>query len=119
MPAAVFVGERVAWPSKTFCQEPFCPRGLASVPQDNSPVELESMVSQDTRLSRVTAPEANNVPLSLVLPTTPRVVDGTAVPRPTLPSPPLTTRALRVSVELTVVVALILRVLSMVLDPYT
>ncbi len=93
IPAEVLVGVMVDNPSVSFCQAPFCPRVLASVPQASSPEELVSMVSQDTRLSSVTAPEANRVPTSLVLPTTPRDVVGTLVPIPTFPSPPLMTKA--------------------------
>jgi hypothetical protein len=93
IPAAVFVGDRVL--REMACQAPFCPRVLASVPQDRRPVELESIVSQDTRLSRVTAPEANRVPMSRELPSTPRVVEGAAVPIPTRFSLALTTRVVR------------------------
>jgi len=106
IPALVFVGERVF--RLTACHAPFCPRVLASVPQDSRPVELVSMLSQDTRLSRVTAPEANRVPMSLELPTTPRVVDGTAVPIPTRFSLALTTRVARSTInppEISVLVA--------------
>ena len=124
MPAAVFVGERVAWPSKTFCQEPgeppeLLPQALAAA--DTRPLAsvCTHLVPVPERLSKVIAPVAVRAPLTRTDPTTPRVVDGVAVPRPTRPSPPRTTRALRVSVELTVVVALMRRVESKVEEAST
>ena len=87
IPAEVLVGVRSV-PQAATCQAPFCPRVLLSVPQDKSPVELESILSQEGRLSKVTAPEANRVPMSLEEPTTLKVEEGTAVLIPTWPSAP-------------------------------
>jgi CBS domain-containing protein len=92
MPAAVLVGVRVLWPSMAICQAPGAPpppAQAAPVP-DNSPALLTCThwVAADTRLSKVTAPEANRVPMSLELPTTPSVVEGEAVLMPTWPSAP-------------------------------
>src|SRR5262249_3962394 len=92
----------VLWPSRNFCHAPALkdveePPQPAPVP-DKSPAELTwtHCVPPLVRLSRGTAPEANNVPFSLDAPTTPRVVEGEAVSIPTLPE--LITERIDVSV---------------------
>ena len=83
IPAVVDVGVKVGWPAKAIWKAPLKP-APSSLPQERTPVELVSMVLQETRLSKVRAPVAVSAPVSLVLPTTPKVVVGTAVPMPTL-----------------------------------
>src|SRR3989344_2417649 len=93
IPVAVLVG----WSTfvATACQAPAEPAAAQPKPvTERSPAEeaCTQDVAEEARLSSVTAPEANRLPLSWVLPATPRVDEGEAVPIPTSPSTPSTNR---------------------------
>src|SRR5437867_3095313 len=98
MPFEVEVGVRAARLTPAainVCQAPGVPPELppqADPVPESSPADdtCTHWVAAEARLSKVTAPEANNVPINRVLPTTPRVVDGTFVPMPTRPVTPST-----------------------------
>ena len=84
MPAVVEVGVRALVNSVS--QAPGEPAAVQAAPvTDSSPADeaWTHWVEAELRLSRVTAPEANRVPLRRVAPTTPRVVVGVMVPMPT------------------------------------
>src|SRR3989344_605608 len=93
MPAAVFVGASTL--VETNCQAPFTPAAPQAEPvADKSPAEeaCTQDVMEEARLSRVTAPEVNRVPLNLEAPSTAKEEDGALVPTPTLPEVPSTNK---------------------------
>ena len=96
IPALVLVGVRVlASKPVVMCQAPGEPAPVQADPvTDSKPAEeaCTQEVAEEERLSKVTAPEANRVPINRVLPTTPRVVEGTLVPIPTFPETPCTNK---------------------------
>src|SRR3989344_3574304 len=98
MPAAVLVGLRVLAMPGFSCQAPFWPEG----PQAR-PVPLSSPLVSTFRHwvlprmeLRVKSPVIVAAPLNLEVPRTPSVVEGAAVPMPTLDSLTFTTRVLLV-----------------------
>ena len=91
MPETVEVGVKVL--GKARCQLPGAPAPpRSSVPQVMLPDESASSAVQLLKVLRVSAPATVTAPFKRVVPRTPSVVEGLAVPMPTRPSLALTTR---------------------------
>src|SRR3989344_6814549 len=94
MPALVLVGDNAA-PPKMDCHAPFCPEAAHAtlVPETNPLVSAcRQLLAVPVMVLRVRAPATVTAPLRRVVPSTPSVVEGEAVPIPTRSSLALTTR---------------------------
>ena len=91
IPETVEVGVKVL--GKARCQDPGAPSPpKSSLPQVMFPDESASSAVQLLNVFTVSAPATVTAPFNLVVPKTPSVVEGAAVPMPTRPSLALTTR---------------------------
>src|SRR3989344_2472185 len=95
MPAVVEVGLTVACPAQTFCQAPGAPpepdQQAAAAPATNPFVSTCRHWVEPVMVLMVRAPATVTAPLSLVVPRTPKVVEGTT-PTPTWGLSTFTTR---------------------------